>query len=275
MQISVNIGDAHFALDSDHGIDISIPIDFAGPQLNVFDAPTAESTPLSSVGFIGDTRQGGSCNVDVLRLIPHCNGTHTECVGHISRDRHLVLDSLASTLFPCVVVSVSPIGASDTAETALDELSPESLVVTRQDIERHIRQAPRDFRRCLVVRTFPNHRSKIVQHYGASGAAFFSRSAIQCLIDHDVQHLITDLPSIDPLDDPAMHAHHLFWDLDPDARSGLGPDEGAEPSRRTITELVYIPDEVEDGLYVVDLQVAPFKSDAAPSRPILYPVQII
>jgi len=275
MNLTVDIGGAQFALDTQDGIDISIPVDFSGPQPNLFDAPAASKTPMKVDSFIGDTRQGGSCNVDSLHLIPHCNGTHTECVGHIVDEPVQILDQLQSTLFPCVLVSISPVGASDTAETALDDLAPENLVVTRQDLERHIKNAPREFRKCVAVRTFPNHRSKKVQHYGESGAAFFSRSAIQGLLDNDVQHLVTDLPSIDPLDDTAMHAHHLFWGLDPGARSGLGPESRNTPSTRTITELVYIPDDIDDGLYVIDLQVAPFRSDAAPSRPILYPIHII
>ncbi len=275
MNITVEIGDVVFALDSDAGIDISIPVDFGQSQPNVFNAPNATSVPYQDTGFIGDTRQGGSCNVEEIRIIPHCNGTHTECVGHITKERICVLDQLQSALIPCVVASVSPVAAADTAETALGALAPESLVVTRQELEKHLKNAPREFRECIVVRTFPNHKSKSTQRYGTSGAAFFSRAAIQALLDHDVQHLITDLPSIDPLDDQTMPAHHLFWGMDPDARSGLGPSTEIAPSNKTITELVYVPDTIEDGIYVIDLQIAPFRSDAAPSRPILYPIQAI
>lgn len=275
MKITVDIGGVLYTTDSDAGIDISIPVDFGGVQPNLFGAPPASSEAFESGKFTGDTRQGGSCNVDVIRIVPHCNGTHTECVGHISTQDVYVLDQVTSALLPCILASVSPVGASDTAETALDDLSPENLVVTRQDLDKHLKQAPREFRECVVVRTYPNHHSKKTQHYGNSGAAFFSRSAIQGLLDRGVQHLVTDLPSIDALDDQEMHAHHLFWEMDPDARSGLGPETGSAPSKRTITELVYIPDSVPDGLYVINLQIAPFRSDAAPSRPVLYPIQIL
>ncbi len=40
----------------------------------------------------------------------------------------------------------------------------------------------------------------------------------------------------------------------------------------SITELCYIPDAVADGVYVLSLQVAPIISDAAPSRPVLFPI---
>jgi arylformamidase len=38
----------------------------------------------------------------------------------------------------------------------------------------------------------------------------------------------------------------------------------------TITELIFIPDEVPNGLYLLNLQVAPMENDAAPSRPVLF-----
>ncbi|MBK9767712.1 MAG: hypothetical protein IPP63_12210 [Chloracidobacterium sp.] len=37
----------------------------------------------------------------------------------------------------------------------------------------------------------------------------------------------------------------------------------------TITELIYVPNEVSDGVYLLNLQIAPFATDAAPSRPML------
>jgi len=37
----------------------------------------------------------------------------------------------------------------------------------------------------------------------------------------------------------------------------------------TITELIYVPNEVLDGAYLLNLQIAPFESDASPSRPLL------
>ena len=40
-------------------------------------------------------------------------------------------------------------------------------------------------------------------------------------------------------------------------------------SKNTITELVYIPNEIQDGFYFVNIQLPHFKCDAAPSRPIL------
>lgn len=272
MKITAQISDVLYRVDIERGIDISIPIDFDGPQPNLYDVPTASAGTFSDGSVSGDTREGGSCNVTEVRIIPHCNGTHTECIGHLTNKRLNILDLLHDTLIPCLLASVSPIAASDTAETVLDSLSPENLVVTRQDIEYHLRRVPVEFRGCLVVRTFPNHQSKRFQHYGSGGAAFFSSAAVKALLDHDVRHLVTDLPSIDPLDDGGkMLSHRIFWGIE----KGCHDVTDRSDIHRTITELVYIPDSVKDGPYLLNLQVAPFMGEATPSRPILYPVEIV
>ncbi len=48
--------------------------------------------------FLGDTRSGGSCNAEVLTLTPHCNGTHTECIGHITDERITLAEVAAASL---------------------------------------------------------------------------------------------------------------------------------------------------------------------------------
>lgn len=272
MILTAEIGDVLYRMDSSSGIDISIPVHFHGAQPNLYGVPLANARAYVDDSFRGDTRDGGSCNFEEVTFIPHCNGTHTECVGHLTHERYDISDTLRETLLPCVLASASPVGAADTAETALDGLPPESLVVTRQDIERHLRRVPVEFRTCLIVRTFPNHQSKKIQQYGSGGAPFFSGAAIQALLDHNVRHLVTDLPSIDPLDDGGkMLAHRIFWGIDERSHELTERSDAG----RTITELVYVPDSVVDGTYLLDLQIAPLMGDAAPSRPILYPIAII
>ena len=79
-----------------------------------------------------------------------------------------------------------------------------------------------------------------------------------------VKHLICDIPSVDRQDDGGkLLAHKAFFGV-PEA-----PRLDA-----TITELVYIPSNIEDGLYMLNLQIAAFQSDASPSRPVLYKLKI-
>ena len=62
--------------------------------------------------------------------------------------------------------------------------------------------------------------------------------------------------------------HRVFWNVE------QGSFDANERTRinSTITELIYVPNEIEDGEYLLNLQIAPFAADASPSRPILFRV---
>ncbi len=38
----------------------------------------------------------------------------------------------------------------------------------------------------------------------------------------------------------------------------------------TITELIFVPNKIRDDDYILNLQIASFENDAAPSKPVLY-----
>jgi hypothetical protein len=83
-----------------------------------------------------------------------------------------------------------------------------------------------------------------------------------------VEHLLLDLPSVDRLnDDGHLTAHHIFWNV-PEHESVATKDSWLQ---KTITEMVTIESKLNDGLYLLNLQCAPFVSDAAPSRAVIYP----
>ena len=77
------------------------------------------------------------------------------------------------------------------------------------------------------------------------------------------------MPSIDKMyDDGQLSNHHIFWQVVPNSR--LLNDESRLD--RTITEMIYVDKTIVDGLYCLNLQIPAFELDAAPSRPILYPL---
>jgi hypothetical protein len=39
---------------------------------------------------------------------------------------------------------------------------------------------------------------------------------------------------------------------------------------KTITEMIFVPDEVHDGIYLANIQIPQFMADAAPSRILLF-----
>ena len=89
-------------------IDLSIPLSFNGPQPNAWGVERATSRPVVAGDLIGDTRRGGSVNFEQYTFIPHCSGTHTECVGHITHDRISIRACLNDILIPALLVSVKP-----------------------------------------------------------------------------------------------------------------------------------------------------------------------
>ena len=84
--------------------------------------------------------------------------------------------------------------------------------------------------------------------------------AIDLLVKAGIQHLLTDLPSVDREEDGGqLLAHKTFWNYP------------AEINRKnTITEMIYVPNAVVDGQYLAQIQIPSFQLDAAPSRIFLY-----
>ena len=95
-------------VDFSEGKDISISLIFNGKQPNTYNVGKAISKPYSDGQFVGDTRMGGPCNFETYSITPHCNGTHTECVGHITNERVSILRSLNEEIILSTLVTVLP-----------------------------------------------------------------------------------------------------------------------------------------------------------------------
>ncbi|MEM6347764.1 MAG: cyclase family protein [Bacteroidota bacterium] len=266
MKLLLQIEDQQYAVDP-KPIDISIPLRFDGPQPNSYGVPKAISQVYEGGGFVGDVRQGGSCNFETYTLTPHCNGTHTEGMGHIVAERLAVHELLADSWIPATLISVTPQSANASHDTYDPQLNEEDWVIDRPMIQAALKDKPKGFLQALVIRTLPNDVEKMGRDYIEKPSAFFTLEAMQEIRTRGVQHLLVDLPSVDRLfDEGKLNAHHIFWDL----AAGQKSVQSSEINQRTITEFIYVASEVPDGQYLLNLQIAPFISDAAPSRPRLY-----
>lgn len=235
--------------------DISIPLRFDGPQPNAFGVDGATASTL------GDTRGGSSVNFEQYTFTPHCNGTHTECVGHITNERISVRECLTDVFFPAVLISVEPEKFCD--DRVLSKFAVESAlgeIAFQRANDTNVPSA-------LVVRTLPNDTEKLTREYGDSYLPpYFTTEAMSYIVECGFRHLLVDLPSIDRMfDEGKLLNHRIFWNVEP------GSVETNPETRinSTITELIYVPIEIRDGKYLLNLQIAPFEADAAPSRPIL------
>src|SRR5687767_419839 len=117
-------------------IDISIPLEFNGAQPNAFGVEPATSKPCVSGKLIGDTRQGGSCNFEQYTFIPHCNGTHTECVGHITNERVSVRECLRDAFVRSTLISVDPEPVHETNDTYSPSVHDGDLLITERAVVR-------------------------------------------------------------------------------------------------------------------------------------------
>ena len=252
-------------------IDISIPLDFDGPQPNAYGADRASSQACESGDLVGDTRRGGSCNFERYTLIPHCNGTHTECVGHITHERISVRDCLKDVLIPAVLISIEPEPASSSGERYSSSFEKGDRVNSARLVGQGLQRSGwsrTDGPAALVVRTHPNSLDKLSWRYGDDIPPYFTNDAAELIVASGFAHLLVDLPSIDRIyDEGKLSNHRIFWNVEP----GSFQTNPSTREHSTVTELIYVPNDANDGLYMLNLQIAPFAADASPSRPVLFP----
>jgi kynurenine formamidase len=112
----------------------------------------------------------------------------------------------------------------------------------------------------VIIRTLPNLPEKCTRQYSETNPPYLAEEVGKFLAMQNVQHLLVDLPSVDrEVDEGKLLTHRAFWQYPHQIRTNC-----------TITELIYVPDEIPDGYYMLNLQVPSFQLDAVPSKPVLY-----
>lgn len=235
-----------YSADLSKGIDLSLPLRDGLDNPNCFWAPAPEFSPVRMGDFVGSTAEGGPVNFYNVRFNPHGNGTHTECVGHIARERFVLRDCLLDTHCVAKLASVYP--------RRTDE---GDRVIFRDQIEELLQPGEAE---AFVLRTLPNDdRKKNLQYTGAN-PPYLHHEAAAWLVDCGIRHLLIDLPSVDREEDGGqLLAHRAFWRYPQATRVDC-----------TITELIYAPETLPDGRYLLNIQTAAFELDASPSRPVLF-----
>ena len=87
------------AIDLSDPIDISIPLEAGPGKLSAWYVPPVRIEPVKTADWVGDVNQGGSVNFRDIYFNPHGHGTHTECVGHISKEWYSVNKTLQQFFF--------------------------------------------------------------------------------------------------------------------------------------------------------------------------------
>ena len=177
-------GGRRLRADFSKPLSIAIPLDFTGPQPSCFDAPPATSRPLFA---------GGSCNCELLTLAPHCNGTHTECVGHVTDERVAVSERLRGGVSLALVISIEPALAADLTEDSDPPPAAGDRLVTAAALAAAFARHPGPAPTALVVRTLRNGEGPLRAYRGPSPAPYLSRQAAAWLVEHGIEHLVLDL----------------------------------------------------------------------------------
>lgn len=227
-------------------IDISIPLRTGEENVNAWHSSPVKIEPVRMGDWIGDVKQGGSVNFRSILFNPHGNGTHTECVGHISKEDHSINQCLKKFFFIAELITVLP-----------DETKEGDKIITKQHIQNCLGDKHPE---AIVIRTLDNKPQKINKQYTDTNPPYVQQEAAQFINDLGIDHLLIDLPSVDKeMDGGKLLAHHAFWQYPYNTQL-----------QRTITEMIYVPNTVFDGTYLLNLQIASFENDASPSKPVLY-----
>jgi len=252
MKTKVQLDGREYRVDLNQPLDISIPLSPEGPRAWYVDP--LQIKPVRNEMFTGSVAEGGNVNFRNVFFNPHGHGTHTESSGHIDKEVVSVNSILKQHFFTALLVSIEPeiYGESEVAFRDKGD-----RIITKDQIDKAIKNANCE---ALILRTLPNSTDKKSMVYSGTNPPFLEPEALTLMRSKGIKHLLLDLPSVDREEDGGrLQAHHAFW------KSGFEGDDNC-----TITEMIYVPNEVRDGSYLLNLQTAPFENDATPSRPVLF-----
>jgi len=240
-----------FTIDLSQPIDLSIVLHAEGPR--AWYAGKMRFAPVINQYFTGSVKLGGKVNFNDVFFNPHAHGTHTETLGHISRELVSIENALTRYWWIASLITLTP----DLCTEANDIVQAGDSIITLEQVQQTLSG---EMPEALVIRTTPNSDEKKSRLYSNTNFTYMHPDAAAWLAAQGVQHLLVDMPSIDREEDQGkLLAHHAFWNY-----------PAAPRMHATITEMVFVEDTVDDGLYMLNLQVASFRNDAAPSRPVLY-----
>lgn len=246
MKVKIKLNKKKYKVNLQKPIDISLPLSASKENVNAWylDAPQIE--PVVDGNWIASVEKGASVNFNTIQFNPHAHGTHTECIGHITKEFHSINNSLKTFFFIAELISVSP------------EIQKNGdKIITKRQLESLLNDKDME---ALVIRTLPNEDEKKSFQYSNTNPPFLAENAAEYIKEIGVKHLLIDLPSVDKeKDDGKLLAHKAFWNYD-----------GDQLLDATITEFIYVKNIIKDGTYLLNLQIASFVNDASPSKPVLY-----
>ncbi len=245
MRATLHLQNADYQIDFSSPLDISIPLRDGDTNVIAWYLAPPSIGPVIADDFVGSVSKGAAVNFNNISFNPHGHGTHTECVGHITKEVYSINQILTRYFFLAEVITVAP------------EKIKKDYVISKNQLQNAIKSKSPE---AIVIRTLPNTLEKCSRKYSHTNPPYLLEEAANFLKEIGVMHLLIDLPSVDKeKDEGKLLAHHAFWNTSDKIRFNA-----------TITEFIYVANTIEDGNYLLNLQIAPFENDATPSKPVLY-----
>ena len=247
-------------------------LDFVGPQPRHFGAPRASARPLRAGDSAAASTRGASCNCEVITLTPHCNGTHTECVGHLTRERARRQGVIPRRLLLAVLLTSSRSSPATARESSDPAPRADDLLITRGALERAwpAPPAPRLQARARDPHAAQRAPTSRTRDYAPRRRRTCRARRRSWLVERGIVHLVSMCPRSTAA---AMGAGSPRTASSSACRRGAARSLEAAAARSTITELAFVPDALADGWYLLSLQVPALGGDAVPCRPLLYPLR--
>ncbi|WP_298545513.1 cyclase family protein [uncultured Aquimarina sp.] len=246
MITNIHYKNVTYRVDLSESLDISIPLRATDENVNAWYIPAPKIEPVIDGDWIGKVSEGASTNFNNIYFNPHGHGTHTECIGHITNEFYSINQTLKQFFFTAELVTIHP------------EKQEDDFVITKNQIKTALQTNPQ----ALIIRTFPNTEEKCSKQYSHTNWPYVSEEAALYISEIGIAHLLIDLPSVDKeKDEGKLLAHRAFWNY---------PE--APRLEATITEMIFVKNEILDGNYILNLQIASFENDASPSKPVLYKI---
>ncbi|WP_179351259.1 cyclase family protein [Winogradskyella vidalii] len=247
MIATIQLKSRKLKIDLTKPLDISIPLRGDASNVSAWYLNPPKIKPEIIDGDTVSVANGAVINFNTITFNPHSHGTHTETVGHIVEKVYSINKHLKQFFFLAEVVTVAP------------EKLGDDYVISKKQLKFTLGNKKRD---AIIIRTMPNTRDKLSKQYSNTNPTYLLEDAAEYLKTKGIKHLLVDLPSVDKEQDGGeLLAHNAFWNT-----------KGKLRLDATITEFIYVSNKIEDGKYMLNLQIAPFENDASPSKPILYKI---
>jgi kynurenine formamidase len=241
---------------------LALELDFDQIHPRHFGAPSASSTPFRVGSFEGEVVLGASCNCRSITLIPHCNGTHTESVSHLTLQQYPLHRMVPFAPIRALLLTVKPRLADEAGDDSVPPPQRGDHLLTRADLLEAWQPHSGFAAQALLLRT-------ATQLQSTTNPPYLSRQFMRELVTQGIEHLVVDLPSVDRSEDEGrLTAHRIFFGLPPDSTDR----NLATRAHCTITELAHFPASLRDGPCALQLQIPAFTGDAVPSRPVHLPL---